>query len=223
MLVLRACNIKSYQLIVPDRINSANYEIDAKLPPGTNQDQFREMIGRLLSDRFKLQFHRIQKEMAVYDLVVAKAGPKLTEWVDRSPSDARDEPAAGGAGRGAKEDADGYPNIPKNCNGCMSINAAGKARYHANQMSIKNFADMIANQLRMPVYDATGLTKEYEITLSWSDGGGISRRPDGDNPTDPGITMEAALQQQLGLKLVSRKGMIDVMVVDSAEKNPIEN
>jgi uncharacterized protein (TIGR03435 family) len=223
MLVMRAYDIKRYQLAAPDWMSTTNFEIEAKLAPGTNQDQFRQMIGHLLSDRFKLRFHRGQKEMAVYDLVVAKGGPKLKEWVEKPASDERDNPAGRGSGRGAAQDADGYPNIPPDCKGCMSINAAGKARYHSGQESLTNFANMIGNQLGRPVYDATGLTKQYDITLSWSSGGGVSRRPETDAAADPGIAIEAAVQQQLGLKLVSRKGQVDIIVVDSAEKNPIEN
>ena len=104
----------------------------------------------------------------------------------------------------------------------MAINA-GKARYRATKESIKNLADMIGNQLRMPVNDRTGLTGKYDITLSWNEGGGIDRSPDTAAGADPGITMEAAVQQQLGLKLVSTKGLVDIIVVDKVERNPAEN
>jgi len=66
------------------------------------------MIRNLLSDRFKLEFRWSKREMAMYDLVVAKGGPKLKEWVDKPADDAKDDPAGGGGGGGAQADADGY-------------------------------------------------------------------------------------------------------------------
>jgi len=209
MLIMRAYDIKRYQLTAPDWTTNANYEISAKLRPDTTKEEFRDMIRNLLSDRFKLEFHWSKKEIAMYDLVVAKGGPKLKESVDKPAGDAND--------------ADGYPNIPKDCSGCMAINAAGKARYRATKELVKNFADMIGNQLGVPVHDQTGLTGKYDITLSWSSGGGIERRTDTDGGADLGVPMEAALQQQLGLKLIPAKGLIDIIVVDKAERNPGEN
>jgi uncharacterized protein (TIGR03435 family) len=182
------------------------------------------MIKNLLAERFKLEWHWSRKEMPLYDLVVAKGGPKMQEWVDRPAGDPQADPAGwGGDGKGPGSDADGYPNIPRDCGGCMSVNAAGKARWHSNKGSAKNLADMIGNQLGMPVNDATGLTKPYDITLSWSSGGGIGGRADADAPADLGVTIEAAVVQQLGLRLVLKKGPVPVFVVDKAEKNPAEN
>jgi uncharacterized protein (TIGR03435 family) len=44
------------------------------------------------------------------------------------------------------------------------------------------------------------------------------------NPTDPsGLTIIGALQQQLGLRLVSTKAPLDTLVIDHAEKVPTEN
>ena len=224
MLVTRAYDIKGYQLTAPDWMRNTNYEISAKLAPNTTKEQFRQMIQDLLADRFKLEFHWSKKEMAMYDLVVAKGGPKLEESVDRAAGDPKNDPPGwGGGGRGAAADPEGYPNIPRDCKGCMSINALGKARYHSTKESAKNFAEMLGNQLGMPVTDQTGLTGKYDITLSWNTGGGSGRRADADTDSDPGLTMEAAVQQQLGLKLVSKKGAVDIIVLDKAEKSPAEN
>lgn len=222
MLVARAYDIKHYQLTSPDWMANANYEISAKLAHDTTKEQFREMIRNLLSERFKLEVHWTKKEMGMYDLVVAKGGPKLQEWVDKPADDPKsDKPGPAGARAGAT-DADGYPNVPKDCNGCMYINR-GKARYHGSKTSIQDFADTLANQLGMPVSDKTGLTAKYDITLSWSSGGGIGRNPEASAEADVGLTMEAAVQQQLGLKLESKKGSVDILVVDKAEKTPTEN
>jgi uncharacterized protein (TIGR03435 family) len=222
MLVMRGYDIKRYQLTAPDWMANANYEISAKLAPDTGKEQFREMIRNLLSERFKLEFHRTKKEMPMYDLVIGKGGAKLKGSVGEQAGDAKAEPS-GKTANGPNTDAEGYPIIPRTCSGCMTINAAGKARYFATQETVKNFADMIGSQLGMPVNDQTGLTGKYDITLSWSSGGGTGRRPETDSAADPGITMEMAVQQQLGLKLVPRKGTVEIIVVEKAERNPSEN
>jgi uncharacterized protein (TIGR03435 family) len=73
--------------------------------------------------------------------------------------------------------------------------------------------------IRPPVIDATGLTGEYDISLYW-----IPQRPDSIASDDPnGPDLIGALQQQLGLRLEPKKGPIEVLVVDHAEKAPTAN
>jgi uncharacterized protein (TIGR03435 family) len=137
MLVMRGYDIRRYQFASPDWTFNTNYEISARLPPGATKDQFREMIQNLLVDRFKLQLHRVKKAMAMYDLVVGKGGSKLKESVDQPAAVKGNSPGAG------TNDAEGYPNIPKDCSGCMYINAAGKARYSASKETVKNLIGML--------------------------------------------------------------------------------
>lgn len=73
-----------------------------------------------------------------------------------------------------------------------------------------------AFQLGRPVVDHTGLTGRYDFTLEWKPGA----EGDGDGA---GPTVFTALQEQLGLKLESQKGTVEVLVVDSALRKPIEN
>jgi len=69
--------------------------------------------------------------------------------------------------------------------------------------------------LGRPVIDKTGLTGFYTFTLYWV--------PDeGPNP-DQGAAILATLQDQAGLKLESRRGPVDYIVVDHAEKVPVGN
>lgn len=53
------------------------FTVTAKVPSGTSGEQLRLMQQALLEERFGLQFHRDQKEMLRYELVVAKGGAKL--------------------------------------------------------------------------------------------------------------------------------------------------
>ena len=74
----------------------------------------------------------------------------------------------------------------------------------------------LAGQLRHPVSDDTGLQGKYDFTMNWIMGGALAA-------DDTGPTIFAALQQQLGLKLESKKGTVDILVIDHIEKAPTEN
>lgn len=69
------------------------------------------------------------------------------------------------------------------------------------------------------VIDDTGLTGAYDIELVWTP----DSRPPSQEPEPPvsdqdGPSIFTALQQQLGLKLESRKGPVEFLVIDRAEK-----
>jgi uncharacterized protein (TIGR03435 family) len=90
-------------------------------------------------------------------------------------------------------------------------------------------AQTLSYQVGRPVTDATGLSGKFDITIFWDAGG--SRRPSSDGATplagtsdpDSGPTLMEAIQSQLGLKLESKKGPVDIIVIDHAEKVPTEN
>jgi len=105
---------------------------------------------------------------------------------------------------------DGYPAVTE---GMAAGN--GRARIVYPRRTMEFLAGMLSGQLHHPVIDATGLTGNYDIALYW-DMSGTS------NP-DAGPTLEAAVQSQLGLKLEQKKGPVDIVVVDHAEKVPTEN
>ena len=141
-------------------------------------------------------------------------------------------------------DKDGFPVLPPGGNGMISIN--GRTRMTIARASLPEFAMTLGGRLGKPVKDATGLTGKYEFTLSFvmdmpmgggpGGPGGVAPPPppppgmEGTAPTGPianlpdgGPTIFAAVQQQLGLKLDSKKGQVDVIVIDHIEKVPTEN
>ena len=74
--------------------------------------------------------------------------------------------------------------------------------------------------VRFDIIAQTGLTGPFEVMLEWSPDDGVA--PAADIAT-PGPSIFTAVQQQLGLRLESRKGPLDVLVIDHAEKVPAEN
>lgn len=118
------------------------------------------------------------------------------------------------------------------------------ARMVGKAQTLSQLAAMLGNQLNHPVIDKTGLTATYDFVLEFAPdfrGGGMpggvvlgpgplpGPPPGGDasqtpSPSEPnGASLVAALQQQLGLRLVSNKAPLDVLVIDKAEKVPTEN
>ena len=72
-----------------------------------------------------------------------------------------------------------------------------------------------------PVLDRTGLTGTFDFSLEWSLESDLAESP-GSRPEDTGPTFLQALQEQLGLRLKSTKGPVDVLVIDHVE-HPTEN
>lgn len=93
MLILLAYQVMPYQLSGgPGWISSDGFDIEAKAVDGeASPARFRQMIQRLLADRFQLQVHTAMKDQPIYELVVAKNGPKLTAAGEGSETSMRIE------------------------------------------------------------------------------------------------------------------------------------
>jgi uncharacterized protein (TIGR03435 family) len=77
-LIFSAYRLKLYQLEGgPKWMHTQRFHVDAKLPAGVPRDQMPLMMQAMLAERFQLEFHRVTKLLPVYNLVVAKGGPKL--------------------------------------------------------------------------------------------------------------------------------------------------
>jgi uncharacterized protein (TIGR03435 family) len=72
-----AFNVKQYQVTGPGWIETERYDINGKAAGEVGEDQLRLMLQTMLTDRFKLAFHREEKVLPVYALTVAKGGPKF--------------------------------------------------------------------------------------------------------------------------------------------------
>jgi uncharacterized protein (TIGR03435 family) len=199
-LLLRAYKTKDPQLVAPDWMADARFDIVATLPAGATSEQVPAMLQTLLADRFKVTIHKDSKVMPVYALVVAKGGPKLKEAegdtqmsVDASP-------------RGRK--------------------MTGKTTMDLLCDSLSNMLDRPVNDATelKGTYELD-LTWTPEDTDRR--GLGPGRAPEGseahpnDSPDAPSIFV--ALQEKMGLKLESRKAPAAIIVVDNAEKVPTEN
>jgi uncharacterized protein (TIGR03435 family) len=103
-----------------------------------------------------------------------------------------------------------------------------KARLHYPDATMDLFARLLTGQAGGPVANLTGLTGKYDVSLYWVAGHALPAAAPaaGGAPlpeSEPGPTLEQALQDQLGLRLEQKKGPMEFLVVDHLEKTPTEN
>jgi uncharacterized protein (TIGR03435 family) len=224
-LISNAYNLKRYQM-PSDNFDTDRYEIAATMAAGTTREQFREMLKNLLKERFKLAVHFEKKEVAGYELVAAKAGVKMKEV--QPPKGNPDDGKAPGRDGPLQRDKEGFPILPAGEDALAIM--GGKARWVSPQCTMDRIANMMVNQLNAPVTDATGLTGKYDVNMFWDASGfsnGVLRGARaGAEPVASdldGPTVFTALQDQLGLRLQSKKASIEALVIDHLEKVPTGN
>ncbi len=86
-------------------------------------------------------------------------------------------------------------------------------------------ATLLSRFLRETVIDRTGLKGFYEVDLQWrpEDLSALAKPENAQSEPAAGASIFSAIQTQLGLHLESRKGPLDVIVVDAALKTPLAN
>lgn len=102
----------------------------------------------------------------------------------------------------------------------------GGGRINGRMVSMTDFVEVLSASMGRPVLDRTALTGRYDVKLQWTpehfvshEGPGVKNEP---QPDPDGPSIFTAIQEQLGLKLEARKGPVETIVVERAEK-PSEN
>lgn len=152
----------------------------------TSGERTRQVVRSLLADRFQLKSHRETKTLPVLFLRVSKGGAKLKE-------------------------------ISSDVSGGMR---AGRGFLAGNHESVSFLARTLSQITAMPIVDQTGLTGKYDFELKWTPDQGTPNDALGDaltartsaDPDRPNIF--TAIEEQLGLKLESGKGPVELIAVD---------
>jgi bla regulator protein BlaR1 len=191
-------NSDLYDLIA--KVSDADAEGLRKLGPDQRAQMLSLMLRTLLTDRFRLAVHKESREVLSYDLVIAKGGVKLKE--------------------GKSDD----PDLP---NGALRIT---NGRITGAGISMARLAGALTGQVKHPVADGTGLKGTYDFSLNWQPEeefgqGAVTENmqpalPPSNAPSGPAIF--TALQEQLGLRLQSKEGNANIIIVDHVAR-PSEN
>jgi bla regulator protein BlaR1 len=218
-LILNAYNQIPPYLISggPSWIDSEAYDVDAKpadgaIPPGLRGHALyaktRTMLRALLADRFHLEIRIETKEMPLYEISVAKNGPKLTKSTLDCSADI--------------DPCHGFSGNPRR----MSLMG----------VDMDDLASILTGYAGRPVLNKTGVSGVFDNLLQWNVFYGRQRptpttdetprppgRYEGEMPDPDSLPdLGTALEQQLGLKLESRKGPVDTYVIERVER-PSEN
>jgi len=212
-LIQIAFGVRDFQIAGgPAWIESTQYDIAAKVESSPNEsgvpekkineltdeerqakgDRVRAMLQSLLAERFQMRVHHETKQLPVYLLVVAKGGPRL--------------------------------KINTNSSGDSGGLRPGPGLLAGNQIGVPFLSQTLSQIVGRPILDRTGLNGKYDFELKWTPDQSSANGPLGGSappltaadPDRPNIF--TALQEQLGLKLDSGKGPVEVIVLDDIGK-----
>jgi uncharacterized protein (TIGR03435 family) len=156
-------------------------------------DRVRLMMRSLLADRFHVAVHEETRQLPSYSLMLVKAGVLGPQLHQTSVSCTRES-----------------------TDGCGGFHMLGPGRRSGHVVSMKMLAGMIGGQLaaesggdNRPVTDATGISGNVDVEFNWT-------------PEQASASVFTAIQEQLGLKLVSSRAPVQVLIIDRAD-HPTEN
>ncbi len=195
-IIEMAFDVRDFQISGPRWIDSARYYISAKLPGEETPDRAERIreSRRLLEGLLEQRFQlKAHRETKELPVYVLAV----------AKSGARVKEAQG---------ASKSNGIRGSCGRMTGVEAP---------MAI--LAMVLSRQLGRPVEDRTGLTGKYDFELAWTPEPGSCKAPaDAPGPPEDGPSIFTAIQEQLGLKLESTKGPVEIVVIDHVEK-PDEN
>jgi len=191
----------------PKWVRSEHFDIQAKmdepslkglraLPRDERSRQTMAMFQALLRDRFKLAAHWETRELPIYAMIVAKKGPSF---------------------QATKE--------PEGHSGSSDHNGKLAARGMTMEQLADTLTQKFSRDLGRPVVDKTGVAGRYDFDLNWTpetDADVVNQATNGSVAPDAGPSIFTCIQEQIGLKLESTKGPVQVLVIDHAEM-PAEN
>jgi uncharacterized protein (TIGR03435 family) len=183
-------------------VDSDRYDLSAKPDqagiPSVNQ--LKNMVQKLLAERFQLTFHMEKKELSAYAITTAKTGPKISKTQATG-----NLPGFGGRGPGA-----------------VAVRNATMAEF-ADFLQSRVVDRPVVDQSGLT--DRYDFQLRWTPDGPPPAAAGANAGPAAPPPADTAETppdLFAAVQQQLGLKLESTKAPVDVMVIDKVAK-PSEN
>ena len=215
-------SFNDHQMIVnaPAWFDTDKFDIFAKaaeLPPGQPPVQigdyeFRYMLRNLLAERFNMKVHMEDQPIFAYRMVADH--PKLKLADPKSRTHCKEGPGPDG-------------KDPRQANPMLT------AIFTCQNITMKQLGEELARYangyIYTPILDDTGLKGGYDLTLAWSSASLTILRP----PPAPGqpeepipadaVTLNDAMDKQLGIRLVKEKRPVPVLVIDHIDETPTPN
>jgi uncharacterized protein (TIGR03435 family) len=205
----------------PDWIRSERYDLEATpdagaIPAGAPTSvriaRTRLMLQALLADRFQLTVRDETREILAYVITVAKGGPKLPK------------------AKLTESDCATSTDLSREYDACHSFHGGQGQGLHGEAVDLSDLTLAVENFSDRPVVDRTGLHGLYNIqTEGWVPLRPRPPRPPGTEPSaedlafaDPARPTIFTIFDRLGLKLESRKAMVETFVIERVER-PVGN
>jgi uncharacterized protein (TIGR03435 family) len=213
-LLVAAYELETFRIVGgPEWMARDRFDIQARAPSPVGREEGMAMLRALLADRFKVRARLEQRAHPMFSLVTSDAGgrpgPRLRPASPEACVDRGPKPFAAPAGQ-----------LPS----CGRL-AAGPGRMSGRSVSLDLLASYLSPRVNRVVANRTRLTGVFDVDLEWriddAQRAALARlSPDGSSPPPeperPGL--ETAVREQLGLRLESTTGPVDVLVVESAER-----
>jgi uncharacterized protein (TIGR03435 family) len=220
-LIAEAYRVKTFEVYGgPGWIDSDTFDITAKpsvdpQPGSTSKKAYADIqlrLQSLLEDRYALKVHRETRELPVYALVVAKGGLKVKPS-DCVKPDSNPPPSPPAPGQ----------SPPAFCGNTMVKRNGQNSVMTGAGITMADLLRTLSRATDRTVIDKSGYTQTFNATLEWAPDQGVANAsaPDGSaaaSADTTGASLFTALQEQLGLKLESTKGPVEVLVIDHVEK-----
>ena len=217
-------------LDLPKWVYEERFDIEARANGDQTKDQMRLMMRSLLMDRFKLAVHTEQRTQPVFDLTLVKAGRMGPQLRAHQTSDACDSALTSAQITKLPSLSSPSPSIfqlptfPCGSIGFVTTGIGDRMRIVGNGQPMDRFADVLKGTftgIDRVVRDRTGLAGIFDLVVEWSRSSEAVQTPSNE-PDDAPPPFIEALQRQLGLKLTSTRGSVDILVIDHIER-PTEN
>lgn len=164
------------------------FDVDAKVDHLPTPEQIRAMVQTLLTERFRLRVHVETRDEPRYALMLARRDGRLGEKA--------------------------HVAAPPNGRSCGVLIGG---HWLVRGCTMAEFAHRLQRIAQRIIVDKTGLTERYDLDLEFQMDIPAGLLPPGQTATE-GVSLFTALQEQLGLKLESERGPVDVLVIDHVEK-----
>ena len=220
-LITFAYQLQPFQLVEdPGWIRNDTFDIVAKMEgdpppvmPGSGPDPHMVAMRTLLAERFNLAVHRETRQMDIYELVLARPDGKLGPALKPTTQDCAAMMAA--ARGGPPPGPAPGPNSPVVC-GMRGL----PGRLVAGAMPMALLASNLSGQVQRIVIDRTGLSGGWDFEITFAPERPLNPPPGVEFPAaDPNApSLFTAMQEQLGLKLHTTKGPVEVLVVERVEQ-----
>ena len=171
-------------------------------------NRVRLMMQTLLADRFKLAVHHEMREFPVYELAFVRR--------DRSPGGQLRRVGIDCAGlrQRAPANVEAEPSAP-----CGGFRRLMPGHFEGHGVSMELLGDLLEGIVDRNVTDGTGVSGVFDVDLQFVPDQLQRREATDATPASVnGPSIFTAVREQLGLALNASRGMVDVLVIDVAER-----